>query len=119
MAARLRLFDFEQRISPPASSPARTLAAPTGIVLNGTGGFQVSKNGVLGSAPFIFATEDGPIVGWSRTVDRNNAGLVVDNSTRSATSVDHSVLGAVYKGLAMGSVGGARLGEIVHRQHGS
>jgi uncharacterized protein (TIGR03118 family) len=32
---------------------------------------------------------------------------MVDNSTNSATSVDHSVLGAVYKGLAIGSVGGA------------
>jgi hypothetical protein len=40
-------------------------------------------------------------------VDVNNAVLVVDNSTGSATSADHSVLGAVYKGLAMASVGGA------------
>jgi hypothetical protein len=46
---------------------------------------------------FIFATEDGTISGWSPGVDVNNAVLVVD-STGSATSLDHSVLGAVYKG---------------------
>jgi hypothetical protein len=37
-------------IPPPAGSPPGTLAAPTGIVFNGTGGFQVSKNGASGSA---------------------------------------------------------------------
>lgn len=94
-------------IPPPAGSPPGTLAAPTGIVFNGTGGFQVSKNGASGSALFIFTTEDGTISGWSPGVDLNNAVLVVDNSTGSASSVDHSVLGAVYKGLAMASVGGA------------
>jgi uncharacterized protein (TIGR03118 family) len=94
-------------IPPPAGSPAGTLAAPTGIVFNGTGGFTVSENGKSGSALFIFATEDGTISGWSPGVDLNNAVLVVDNSTGSATSVDHSALGAVYKGLALATVGGA------------
>ena len=94
-------------IPPPAGSPAGTLSAPTGIVFNGTSDFVISKNGVSAPAAFIFATEDGTISGWSPKVDLNNAELVVDNSTNSATSVDHSVLGAVYKGLAIGSVGGA------------
>jgi uncharacterized protein (TIGR03118 family) len=94
-------------IPPPAGSPAGTLATPTGIVFNGTSGFVVSKNNVSGAALFIFATEDGTISGWNPKVDLNNAVLVVDNSTGSTTSVDHSMLGAVYKGLAIGQVGGA------------
>ena len=94
-------------IPPPAGTPAGTLAAPTGIVFNGTGEFVVSKNGKSGSAAFIFATEDGTLSGWSPGVDVNNAVLAVDNSTGSSTSVDGSALGAVYKGLATGSVGGA------------
>lgn len=93
-------------IPPPAGSPAGAQAAPTGIVFNGTSGFVVSKNKVSGPALFIFATEDGTISGWNPNVDLN-AVLAVDNSTGSATSVDHSTLGAVYKGLAIGHVGGA------------
>jgi uncharacterized protein (TIGR03118 family) len=82
-------------IPPPAGSPAGTTSAPTGNVFNGTSDFVVTEKNVSGPSLFIFATEDGTISGWNRNVDPTNAILEVDNSAS----------GAVYKGLAMGSVG--------------
>ena len=66
---------------------------PTGLVFNGTGEFVVAANGKSGSPPFLFATEDGTILGWSPTV----------NGTQAIIAVDHSGAGAVYKGLAIAS----------------
>jgi uncharacterized protein (TIGR03118 family) len=82
-------------IPPPKGSPAGTIAAPTGIVFNGSSGFVVSKGSASGVARFIFSSEDGTISGWSPTVDLHHAILAVDKSTDSP--------GAVYKGLAIGS----------------
>ena len=82
---------------PPA--PGGDGGTPTGIVFNGTGAFAVSENNVSGSAFFVFATEDGTLSGWNPTVDLHNAIAVVDNSKPGG--VDHSELGAVYKGLAL------------------
>jgi uncharacterized protein (TIGR03118 family) len=79
-------------IPPPAGSTAT--AAPTGIVFNGGGAFNVMENSLSGSALFIFDTEDGTISGWSPGVDTHNAILAVDNSGS----------GAVYKGLALGTI---------------
>lgn len=76
-----------------------TTGNPTGTVFNGSGAFAVSENGVSGSAFFIFATEDGTLSGWNPAVDLTNAIRVVDNSKPGG--VDHSELGAVYKGLAI------------------
>src|SRR5579864_4318576 len=76
-------------------------AAPTGIVHNGTSDFVVSQGtGTAkksGPGIFIFSTEDGTISAWNPTVDPTHAILAVDNSGA----------GAVYKGLAMASSGGA------------
>ena len=74
-------------IPPPAGGTPP--AAPTGIIFNGTSGFTVASNA---PARFIFATEDGTIVGWN---SGTNGVLKVDNSTN----------GTVYKGLAIGKVG--------------
>jgi uncharacterized protein (TIGR03118 family) len=84
-------------IPPPKDSPAGTTAAPTGNVFNGTSGFVVTEGMVSGPSLFIFATEDGTISGWNRNVDVTHAILEVDRSTVGA--------GAVYKGLAIGSIG--------------
>jgi uncharacterized protein (TIGR03118 family) len=71
---------------------------PTGQVFNIAGsGFNVSANGVTASSAFLFATEDGTISGWSPTVNPGSAVIAVNNSTE----------GAVYKGLALGTVNGA------------
>jgi uncharacterized protein (TIGR03118 family) len=83
-------------IPPPTGSPAGTTAAPTGVIFNGNGGFNVSKNGTSFSSLFIFDTEDGTISGWNPGfTDRTHAVLAVDRSKVGK--------GAVYKGLAIGT----------------
>ncbi len=71
---------------PPPSGGAPP-AAPTGIVFNGTTGFPVAPGA---PAHFIYATEDGTIVGWN-------------TGTNAVLKVDNSASGAVYKGLAIGT----------------
>lgn len=70
-------------------------AAPTGVVFNPfaatvTTAFQVNSQ----PARFLFATENGTILGWIQGL---GAAVVVK---------DRSGVGAVYKGLAIGSAGG-------------
>jgi uncharacterized protein (TIGR03118 family) len=72
-------------------------AAPTGIVYNGGGGFNVSNGLLSGSAQFIFDGEGGTITGWSMLVNTTNAILVYNDGAG----------GAVYKGLALASNNGA------------
>ena len=86
-------------IPPPIG--ATGAGAPTGVVFNGSGGFNVTSGGKTGSAVFMFATEDGTISGWSPSVDVNNAIVALDNSTMG--------LGSVYKGLAMATDGGSNV----------
>src|SRR2546422_3810224 len=54
-------------------------SAPTGLVVNPSGDFVVTKNGKSGASIFIFDTEDGTIVGWSPGVDLTHAVIAVDN----------------------------------------
>ena len=68
-------------------SPTGGTSAPTGQVFSGTSAF----NGDL----FIFATEDGTIDGW-----RNALG------TTAEVLVDATSSSAVFKGLALGTIGG-------------
>jgi uncharacterized protein (TIGR03118 family) len=70
-------------------------SAPTGQVFNPTSSFQI--NGGM-AASFIFATENGTISAW------NGA-----QGTNAFQEVDNSSSGAVYKGLALGSVGSNNL----------
>jgi uncharacterized protein (TIGR03118 family) len=79
----------------PAPPGSTNPAAPTGIIFNGTTNFVVSG----GPAHFIFATEDGTIIGWN---SGSNAVLKVDNSSADA----------IYKGLAMGLAGSSNLSMI-------
>ena len=86
-------------IPAPPSAGAGAAGAPTGTVFNPTGsGFVVSEKGASASSRFLFATEDGTIVGWSSTVDRANGIIAVDRSTIAGPAGD---VGAVYKGLAL------------------
>ncbi len=66
---------------------------PTGIVLNSTSDFQLSPGN---PAVFMWATEDGTIQGWNHNVQPTMAVIEVNNFP-----------GAVYKGLALASAGGA------------
>jgi uncharacterized protein (TIGR03118 family) len=98
---------------PAPGDPLNPKGAPTGAVFNTSAAAQqfkitgVDRNGVAASAPalFMFATEDGTIVGWNPGInpsgfDPNRAGtygiVAVDNSAKP-TAAD----GAVYKGLAI------------------
>ena len=78
-------------IIPPAAGG--TIAAPTGIVFNGTGGFPAVPGSPSTTSFFIFATEDGTISGWNPAADVTHALLRVDNSSA----------GTIYKGLALAS----------------
>jgi uncharacterized protein (TIGR03118 family) len=73
--------------------------APTGAVANPNPGtnFLVREDGRSGSSRFIFDTEEGKILGWSPSVAVDHAVI----------AVDRSAAGAIYKGLAIGTIGGA------------
>jgi uncharacterized protein (TIGR03118 family) len=105
---------------PTPGDPTGASGTPTGTVFNidggALGGFQISgfsKTGAAATAPalFLFASEDGTIVGWNPGVnpmgfDPNKAGtygiIAVDNSGNNFTNPDPSQeTGAVYKGLAI------------------
>ncbi|HEY3740567.1 MAG TPA: TIGR03118 family protein [Bryobacteraceae bacterium] len=76
----------------PAASPlvVANVGAASGIVFNPTQGFAVQPGS---PSSFIFATEDGWIIGWNGALDKGNGHVLVDNSST----------GAVYKGLALGA----------------
>jgi len=73
-------------IPPPPGSPVGTTSAPTGTVFNGTSSF----NGDL----FLFATEGGTIAGWRGAL-----------GTTAETLFDNTGSDAVYKGIALGTIG--------------
>ena len=80
---------------------APTGGTPTGTVFNTTASdFQVSNGTTKAKALFLFATEDGPILGWNPGVAATSAIIAVDNS-----AVPDAANGAVYKGLALGTAG--------------
>jgi uncharacterized protein (TIGR03118 family) len=106
------------RVSIPIpGDPCGANGTPTGTVFNidggASGGFQVTNGTKSASAVFLFATEDGTIVGWNPGVNPDacvtQAGgnsitgiIAVDNSGNNFTNTDPSMqTGAVYKGLAI------------------
>jgi uncharacterized protein (TIGR03118 family) len=86
-------------IAIPASA-AGVQANPTGQVYNGNGGFQIATSNGQESALFIFDGEGGTIAAWAK-----------DSGAAAVTAYDDGVISganhAVYKGLAIGTVGGA------------
>jgi len=72
-----------------ARPPVHVPGAPTGAVSNTGSSFVVSNGTTSGPALFLFATEDGTILGWNPNVDPNNAVVAVPAA------------GAIYKGLAL------------------
>jgi uncharacterized protein (TIGR03118 family) len=75
----------------PSPAGLNPLGAPTGVIFNSTTNFNVGSNA---PAHFIFATEDGTIVGWN-------------TGTNAVLKADNSGSNAIYKGLALGTVGDA------------
>jgi uncharacterized protein (TIGR03118 family) len=86
-------------IAIPASA-AGVQANPTGQVYNGNGGFMIPTSNGQESALFIFDGEGGTIAAWAQ-----------DSGAAAVTAYDDGVTNganhAVYKGLAIGTVGGA------------
>jgi uncharacterized protein (TIGR03118 family) len=86
-------------IAIPASA-AGVQANPTGQVYNGSGSFLVTTSKGQETALFLFAGEGGTIAGWA-----------ADSGSAAVTAYDDGVTNgsnhAVYKGLALGTVGGA------------
>jgi uncharacterized protein (TIGR03118 family) len=82
------------------ASAAGVQANPTGQVYNGNGGFMIATSMGQESALFIFDGEGGTIAAWAK-----------DSGATAVTAYDDSVTNganhAVYKGLAIGTVGGA------------
>lgn len=74
-------------------------AAPTGIVLNNTQFFPVTKNGTTLPARFIFVSEDGSISGWNPTLDQTHAIIAVNNGHPGPHH-------AIYKGATLGVANG-------------
>ena len=85
-------------IPPPKNAPAGTIAAPTGIVFNGSSNFVLPAPN-SNAAAFIFATEDGTISGWN---GGPSAVLAVDNNDNGSAN------GAVYKGATSADISGKR-----------
>ena len=102
-------------IAPPvgASGPA----APTGIVFNtDTSGFMLNGK----PAAFIMDTEDGTISAWNGGTTTT---LEVDNSNNAAAGDDTvppaQGIGAVYKGLAIGTANGTTMLYAANFRHGT
>ena len=85
------------QIPGPTNLPTGT---PTGTVFNNTPDFRIPVGPNTAPSRFLFATEDGTVLGWNPNVDRTHAVIAVNNSTEGD-------VGAVYKGLTNGSVGTA------------
>jgi uncharacterized protein (TIGR03118 family) len=90
---------------PTPGDPTGHGGTPDGTVFNPTflaqnPGFIISNGQVSAPAIFLFATEDGTIVGWNPGV--NPAGSdPAQAGTFGTIAVDHSGTGAVYKGLTL------------------
>ena len=73
-------------------APDGSAGAPTGIAFNSSMDFQL---GPAMPAFFLFATEDGTILGWNPMVDAHHAVIKVNHSPA-----------AVYKGITLGQMDG-------------
>jgi uncharacterized protein (TIGR03118 family) len=68
---------------PTPSDPLGSSGTPTGLVFNiaqAAGAFKISNGTATAPAAFLFATEDGTILGWSPTVDPTHAIIAVPKS---------------------------------------
>lgn len=74
-------------------------ASPTGMVYNEGSGFEITAGTKTGPARFLFATDEGTILGWNNDVDQRNGIIALDNSADESS----------YKGLAIARSGGKML----------
>ena len=99
---------------PAPGEPLGNGGTPTGLVFNtasGSGAFGISgcnPDGTPTTAPvpavFLFATEDGTILGWNPNVAPKigtTCSSFTPPSTHAIIALDNSPAGAIYKGLAI------------------
>jgi len=77
---------------PAAPSFGNIPGSPTGVVVNPSNDFVISKGGRSAPAELIFDTLDGTISAWSPKVDPDNATIVIDNSTRAPNPASYTAL---------------------------
>jgi uncharacterized protein (TIGR03118 family) len=92
---------------PAPGDPTGHGGTPTGTVFNPTflgnnPGFSVSDGTNTAPSIFLFATEDGTIVGWNPGVNPRGSDPA-SAGTFGTIAVDNSAAGAIYKGLAIGT----------------
>ncbi len=86
------------QLSAPVSVPLGALpngASPSGVVFNTTSDFAITAPG-SGTSLFIYCTENGILSAWNAAT-----------GVTTQTVADRSAVGAVYKGIAIGSNGGS------------
>jgi uncharacterized protein (TIGR03118 family) len=109
------LYTGAGQLVKPLGSPFVTIPAPdggpggtpTGTVFNTvfsptSTDFVVTKGTMSAPSLFLFATEDGTVLGWNPGVGGTSATIAADRSLATDSAGD---VGAVYKGLTNGSVG--------------
>jgi uncharacterized protein (TIGR03118 family) len=101
------------------ATPLNNKGTPTGVVFNiaaSSGAFPISGFDNHGkpktaAAQFLFASEDGTILGWNSSVFASGDPNTTPPSTHAIIAVNNSPSAAVYKGLAIATdaVGTTRL----------
>jgi len=86
---------------PSPGDPLGASGTPTGTVFNTTlsasnPGFRITNGTTTAPAVFLFATEDGTIIGWAPSVDGTHGIIAVPTTAHPGPAN-----GAVYKGLTL------------------
>jgi uncharacterized protein (TIGR03118 family) len=84
----------------PQSLVVKVAGGPTGLVFNGSGGFEVEHKGASGSSIFIFDNEEGKILGWNPNVPPPAP------SKKAFVIINRSKFDSNYKGLAIATTNG-------------
>jgi uncharacterized protein (TIGR03118 family) len=79
-------------VPPAPGQPLGPTGTPTGMVVNPTSGFVISKNGKSAPALFLFDALDGTISGWNPEVDPHNAVIAIDNSNEIPFPASYTAL---------------------------
>jgi uncharacterized protein (TIGR03118 family) len=96
---------------PTCDDPLGASGKPTGVVFNPTTGFVISNGTASAPARFLFATEDGTIVGWNPAVDPTHGIIAIPQCPITTNA-------AAYKGLAIATTSGGAFLYATNFQRG-
>jgi uncharacterized protein (TIGR03118 family) len=83
-------------IPPAPSQPLGPNGHPRGLEYNPTSDFVISEDGRSAPALVLFGTKDGTISGWNPAVDPDHAIIMVDNSAKDSTAVNHAMYSSLH-----------------------